>query len=914
MGIVRFALKFPYTFYVLAALILFLGASAIIVLPEDIFPQIDIPVVSVIWQYTGLSVPEMEERVTTYGEFSISTSVAGIKNMEAQTLNGISVQKIYFQPDVSIDLAISQIVAATNSIRALMPAGIQAPIIVRYDASTVPVLQLSLKSDRLNEQQLYDYGYYNLRQQLAPVPGVTFPAPDGGKYRQIMVDIDPLKLQARGLTPADVVNAVNAQNLTLPSGLAKIGDTQYTVRTNAMPTSISDLNNIPVKYVDGQTVFLKDVGQVHDGWAVQQNIVRTDGRRSVLLSVLKNGNASTVAVVNGVRKVLEVARKAAPPGLSINELFDQSKLVTASIDGVLREGAIAAGLTGLMILLFLGSWRSTLIVLISIPLSILSSIVVLYFMGQTLNTMTLGGMALAVGILVDDSTVTIENTHRLRSGGMSLAAATLHGSAGIAVPTMVSTLAISCVFTSVVFLEGPAKFLFTPLGFAVVFAMLASYTLSRTLTPIIIGLLLKGEHHGETDGSGNWFVCLHGKFERGFELFRRGYVRVLTMLLKRRAIVPAVAVLMLGLGSVMFAVVGRDFFPAIDGGQIKLHVRAPAATRIEATERNFQAIENKIRDVIPARERDLIVDDIGVPQRVYNLAFTDGSTINVNDGVILVSLKEGHAPTADYVRRLREVLPTAFPSVTFYFQSADMITQIFNFGLPSQIDVRVVGRDRATNLRVADELRRRIADIPGIADAHLQQELDAPAFMVNIDRSRALELGLNAQAIANDVNTSLSSSEQVAPNFWTDPASGIPYYIAVQTPEHQVSSLNELGNTPVSTQLAANGPPIPGLLSNVATLQRDSVPTNLNQSNIAPVLDIYAGVQGVISAAFQATSARSSPICRRTLSRVTRSRCLGKFRACTIPSAIWARDCSSRPCSSICSWSSITRISPTRSS
>jgi multidrug efflux pump subunit AcrB len=844
MGIVRFALRFPYTFYVLAAFIVLLGASVITIMPRDIFPEINIPVVSVIWQYTGLSTPEMEQRVTTYSQYSISSNVAGIRNMEAQTLNGISVQKIYFQPNVNIDLAISQIVAGTNSIRSLMPAGIQPPIVVQYNASSVPVLQLSLSSDRLNEQQLYDYGIYNLRQQLAPVPGVTFPTPDGGKYRQIMVDIDPLKLQAKGLTPLDVVNAVNAQNLTLPSGLAKIGDTQYTVRTNAMPTTIADLNNIPIKYTNGPTVFLKDIGQVHDGWAVQQNIVRDNGRRSVLLSVIKNGNASTVAVVNGVLKALQIARAAAPPGLNINELFDQSKLVTASIDGVLREGAIAAGLTGLMILLFLGSWRSTLIVLISIPLSILASIVVLYFLGPTLNTMTLGGMALAVGVLVDDSTVTIENTHRLRSEGMNLAAATLHGSAGIAVPTMVSTLAISCVFTSVVFLEGPAKFLFTPLGLAVVSAMLASYALSRTLTPIIIGLLLKGEHHGATDGSGNWLARFHQGFERGFERFRWGYVRGLTMLLKRRLIVPVVAALMLALGGVMLTVVGRDFFPAIDGGQIQLHVRAPAATRIEATERIFQEVEDKIREVIPERERDLIVDDIGVPERVYNLAFTDGSTINVNDGIILVSLKEGHPPTADYVRRLREVLPAAFPSETFYFQAADMTTQILNFGLPAQIDVRIVGRDRATNVRVAGELRRRIAAIPGIADAHLQQELDAPSFMANIDRSRALQLGLNAQAIATDLNTSLSSSEQVAPNFWTDPANGIPYYIAVQTPEHLVSSLGDLRNTPVSTAIASNGPPIPGLLSNVATLQRDSVPTNLNQTNIQPVYDIYAGVQG----------------------------------------------------------------------
>jgi multidrug efflux pump subunit AcrB len=591
-------------------------------------------------------------------------------------------------------------------------------------------------------------------------------------------------------------------------------------------------------------VFLRDVGHVHDGWAVQQNIVRNDGRHSVLLSVLKNGNASTVAVVNGVRKVLEVARAAAPPGLSINELFDQSKLVTASIAGVLREGAIAAGLTGLMILLFLGSWRSTLIVLISIPLSILTSIIILYFMGHTLNTMTLGGLALAVGILVDDSTVTIENTHRLRSEDMTLTGATLHGSAGIAVPTMVSTVAISCVFTSVVFLEGPAKFLFTPLGLAVVFAMLASYGLSRTLTPVMIGLLLKGEHHDGADGAANRSARLHQRFERGFELFRRGYVRVLTMLLKRRLIIPVVAALMLTLGGVMATLVGRDFFPDIDGGHIKLHVRAPAATRIEATERIFQEVEDKVREVIPEGDRDLIVDDIGVPQRPYNLAFTDGSTINVNDGVILVSLKEGHAPTATYVRKLRQVLPAAFPSATFYFQPADMITQVLNFGLPSQIDVQVVGRDRATNRRVAEELRGRLAGIPGIADAHLQQELDAPAFMMDIDRSRALQLGLSAQAIANDLNISLSSSEQVAPNFWTDPVTGIPYYIAVQTPERLVGSLNEIGNTPVSTALASNGPPIPGLLSNVATLKRESVPTNLNQTNIQPVYDIYASVQG----------------------------------------------------------------------
>ncbi|MFZ0842224.1 MAG: efflux RND transporter permease subunit, partial [Xanthobacteraceae bacterium] len=705
MGIVRFALRLPHTFYVLAALILFLGATAILSMPTDIFPEIDIPVVTVIWQYTGLRTPEMEQRVTTYSQYAISTSVNGIRDIEAQTLNGVSVQKIFFQPDVNLDLAISQIVAATNFIRVLLPAGIQAPVVVQYNASSVPVLQIGLSSDTLNEQQLYDYGIYRLRQQLAPIHGVTLPTPAGGKYRQIMVDIDPVKLQAKGLTPNDVVNAINAQNLTLPSGTAKIGETQYTVRTNALPTSIDDLNNIPVKFQNGATVFVKDVGQVHDGWLVQQNVVRTEGSRSVLLSIIKNGNASTLAVVNAVKDALVTARKAAPSGMQIRELFDQSVFVTASLRSLLREGAIAAGLTALMIVLFLGSWRSTLVVMITIPLAILSSLVVLYFLGDTINTMTLGGLALAIGILVDDSTVTIENTHRLLTEeGMALPQATLHGAAGIAVPTLVSTLAISCVFVSVVFLHGPAKYLFTPLGMAVVFAMLASYGLSRTLTPITIGLLLKNERHGAEAGQG-WFARLHGRFEHGFEHMRTRYGALLAVLLRRRLIVPVIAIAMLVLGGTLFVFVGRDFFPVIDGGQIQLHVRAPAGTRIEKTEQIFQAIEDKIREVIPADEREMIVDNIGLPARTYNYAFGDGTAIGVNDGVILVALKEGHQPTAQYVRKLRQVLPASFPEDIFYFQAADMVTQILNFGIPAQINVRTVGYDRATNLRVAKELQ-----------------------------------------------------------------------------------------------------------------------------------------------------------------------------------------------------------------
>ncbi|MGA8582901.1 MAG: efflux RND transporter permease subunit [Roseiarcus sp.] len=848
MGIVRFALKFPHTFFVLAAFILVLGVSAIVSMPTDIFPEINIPVVTVIWQYTGLSTPEMEQRVTTYSQYSISSNVNGIKDIEAQTLNGISVQRLYFQPDVDIDLAIAQVVAATNAIRSLMPTGIEPPIVVRYDASSVPVLQISLSSDTLNGAQLYDYGIYRMRQQLAPINGITLPTPDGGNYRQIMVDIDPLKLQAKGLTPLDVVNAVNAQAFTVPSGYAKIGDKQYTVRTNALPTTIDDLNNIPIKFLNGATVFIKDVGQVHDGWQVQQNVVRAEGKQSVLLSIIKNGNASTLTVVNAVKEALKTARAAAPSGMQIQALFDQSVFVKDSIIGLLREGAIAAGLTALMIILFLGSWRSTFIVMVSIPLAILSSLVVLFFMGETINTMTLGGLALAIGILVDDSTVTIENTHRyLSEERMPLPQATLHGSANIAVPTLVSTLAISCVFTSVIFLTGPAKFLFTPMGLAVVFAMLASYALSRTLTPILIGYLLKGEQHGEGDAPRGWFTRFNVGFNRGFERFRASYADLIAGLVRNRFLAPAVAGCVLVLGGVLFTFVGRDFFPAIDAGQIQLHVRAPPGTRIEKTTQIFQAIENKIRQIIPESQRDLIVDNIGLPARVYNFAFMDGTAIGVNDGVILVALKEGHAPTADYVKKLREALPAAFPEDIFYFQPADIATQILNFGIPTQIDVRTVGYDRTRNLAVAKDLRRRMAAIPGLVDVHLQQELDGPDFLANIDRARATQFGLTASGIANDINISLSSSEQVTPNFWTDPANGIPYFLAVQTPQYLADSLNDIKNTPIgaiAAPVAATTGAVPGLLSNVATFTRDTTPTNLNQANIQPLYEILASTQG----------------------------------------------------------------------
>ncbi|QAY96251.1 RND transporter [Methylovirgula ligni] len=842
MGIVRFALRFPHTFYVMALAILFLGISAIFSTPKDIFPVINIPVVTIIWQYTGLTPQEMEARVTTYSEYAISANVNNIRDMESQTLSGIAVQKIFFQPGVSIDLAIAQIVSATNAIRALMPPGINPPIIVQFNASSVPVLQLSLSSDRMNEQQLYDYGIYSLRQALAPIQGITLPTPYGGKYRQIMVDLNPDALRANGLTPSDVLTAVNAQSLTLPSGDAKIGNKQYIVSLNAMAESISALNRLPLRQIGGTTIRLGDVAHVRDGWAVQQNIVRANGRRSVLLTIIKNGDASTLDVVNAVKAAIPNLLKAAPPGMEMHVLFDQSVFVSEAIASVLREGAIAAGLTALMILIFLGSWRSTLIVMISIPLSILSSIAIFSALGQTINTMTLGGLALAVGILVDDSTVAIENTHRLFEEHMEFDDAVLHGSAGIALPTLVSTLAICSVFVSVFFLQGAARFLFTPLGMAVAFAMLASYVLSRTLTPIIIRTLLRTEQAQHDAGQSSWLSRFHDRFNAGFDRFREGYTYVLEHVLHSRIVVPLIALGVIGGAAFLMTQVGADFFPQVDTGLIQLHVRAPARTRIEATEAIFQEIEDRVRKDVPPQYLDLILDNIGLPARVYNLAFTDGSAIGVNDGTIQIALKEGHPPTAGIVKTLRRDLTKAFPNVLFYSQPADMVTQILNFGIPSQIDVALQGPDRAGNQEVAKALQQRMAKVPGLVDVHIQQELDAPELYYSVDRIRAQEIGLNVNSIANNLNISLSSSEQVSPNFWTDPKNGIPYYFAVQTPEYRISSLNDLNNTPV-VSMASTAVPVPNILGNVASVQRRYIQSVFNHANIQPLYDIYASVQ-----------------------------------------------------------------------
>jgi multidrug efflux pump subunit AcrB len=842
MGIVSFALRFRHTFYVLALMMLFLGGSAILTTPKDIFPNINIPVVTVIWQYTGLTPEEMEQRVTTYSEYAISTSVSDIRNMESQTLSGISVQKIYFQPNVSIDLAIAQITSATNFIRVLMPTGIQSPLVVKYDATSVPVVQLSLSSDRLNEQQLYDYGYYRIRQALAPIPGITLPTPYGGKYRQVMIDLDPDALRARGISPNDIVNAVNTQSLTLPSGDAKMGDLQFIVKVNTLAPSIDDLNKLPIKQVGGATVYLSDVAHVRDAWAVQQNIVRSEGRRSVLLTIIKNGDASTLDVVNRVKAALPEIRKAAPPGMNIDLLFDQSVFVQNSIESVLYEGAIAAGLTALMILIFLGSWRSTIVVMVSIPLSILTSIAVLSALGQTINTMTLGGLALAVGILVDDSTVTIENTHRLLEEGEPFDGAVLHGAAGIAVPTLISTLAICCVFISVFFIQGAARYLFTPLAMAVVFAMLASYCLSRTLTPIMIGLLIRKEHEPHREATG-WFAQFHAGFNAKFDQFRDFYGWLLAGILRRRILTPTIALLIILGGGLLSLNIGSDFFPSVDAGLIQLHVRAPARTRIERTEQIFQAIEDNIRAHVAAKDLKLVLDNIGLPQRLYNLAFTDGSTIGVNDGVIQIQLSDDHQPTGEIIKNLRAELPLAFPDVLFYFQPADLVTQVLNFGAPTQIDVQIQGRDRENNKKLAALLQRKMAAVPGIVDAHIQQELDAPEMYYVVDRTRAQQLQLKMQDVADNLNISLSSSVQVSPNFWTDPTNGVPYYMAVQTPEYRIGNKVQLDNTPLASGLDPAGTPIPTVLGNIATARRIGVQSVYNHSNIQAVYDVYGSTQ-----------------------------------------------------------------------
>jgi len=843
MWIVRLALNKPYTFIVASILILVLGFTSIATTPTDIFPNIDIPVVTVIWTYQGLSAKEMEQRVTTFSEFVMAV-VNDVKAIDSQTVNGASVIKISFQPQVRIDAAMSQIGAAVSSIRFRMPPGVNPPWILRFSASTVPIIQLSLSSDTLSESELYDYGLFRVRQQLSTVPGTLLPAPYGGVARQIMVDMDQNELLAKGITPMDVTAAINAQNLTLPSGTAKIGTHEYTVSTNSSPVDALTLNDVPVKTVNGSLVYMRDIAHVRDGWAVQQNASRADGKPNVLLSVMKTGSVSTLDIVNQIKNdVLPTSRAAAPKGLKITELFDQSLFVRASIEGVLREGIIAACLTALMILLFLGSWRSTLIIAISIPLSILSSIIVLSAMGETMNTMTLGGLALAIGILVDDATVTIENIHR-HMGSQSLKEAVLIGASEIATPTLVSTLTICIVFVSVVFLTGPAKYLFTPMALAVVFAMLASYVLSRTLVPVLVNFLLGAEHsfegHSDSATKRSIFGRINDRFNQGYFWVQDHYTQALRTFLRHRRSALIASIAMMATAFVLLPFVGRDFFPAVDSGQIRLHVRAEPGTRIEATKVLFSQVEDQIRKTIPANEIELIIDNIGLSPETFNYAFGDGATISSADGEILIALNEKHhGPSDRYVKELRSQLQNQFPDLTFFFQPADIVTQILNFGLPAPIDVQVQGYDPA-NYEIARHLRERLATVPGTVDVHMHQVVNAPDLHLDIDRVRAAQFGLTQQDVANSIYISLSSSAAVQPNFWLDPKMGITYMVAAQTPQYRINSINALENTPIPIHTLDNRSE---LLGNMATLTPAVLPVVINHHNGAPVFDIYANTQ-----------------------------------------------------------------------
>jgi multidrug efflux pump subunit AcrB len=860
MWIVRLALRRMYTFVVAALLIAILGAVSIYRMSTDIFPNIDIPVVSVVWQFTGMPADEVESRLIFVNERVLTASVNGIEHIESQSLDGVGVIRIYFYPGANVAEAETQVTATCQTLLKLMPPGITPPYVVRYSVTSVPIVQIAVSSDTLTEQQIFDYCQNFIIQQLGTVQGARVPQPWGGKQRQIQVDLDLDAMYARGVSPNDVSMAINTQNLIIPAGTAKIGATEYNVKLNSSPDMLAAFNDIPVKTVNGVPVYIKDVGHVRDGYAIQTNMVRRDGRRAVLMTVLKGEGASTLDVVRRVLAALPAIQAQMPPELQMEPLFDQSVFVRAAVLGVLKEGGIAAGLTALMILLFLGSWRSTLIVAISIPLSILTSIIVLWALGQSLNTMTLGGMALAVGILVDDATVELENVHRNFGLNKPIRRAILDGAAQIAVPAFVSTLAICVVFVPVVFLTGPAAYLFTPLAMAVVFAMLASYLLSRTLVPTMVLYLLPKEVSLYTDPEGAatgggpiWWV--HQRFEHLFERLRSAYQGLLGWALEHRLATVA-GMLGFAFGSLLlFPHIGQDFFPSVDAGQFRLHVRAPAGTRVEETERIFGQVESAIREVVPDNDRAMILDNIGLTQSFTIMAYVDNGTVSDSDGEILVSLKPTHRPTADYVARLREELPRRFPQCTFFFEPADITSQILNFGLPAPLDVQVVGINRAGNLAVAQKLRQEIAKVPGIADVHLHQMTDWPNLNLDVDRIVASELGLTQQDVSGSVLVSLSSTSQVSPNFWVNPQNRVNYRVAVQTPEYRVHSMDTLLNTPIingqnpasirrQTLDGVTTRAPPQLLSNLADLRRSVSPANVNHYNVQPVYDVYANVQG----------------------------------------------------------------------
>ncbi len=822
-----------------------LGAIAIVTMPKDIFPYINIPVVSVVWSYSGLPPQEMADRVVTIDERAMTTTVNDIEHMESTSYNGVSVIKVFFQPKASVELAIAQITALCQTILRPLPPGIFPPNVVKYDASSVPILQLSIDSETLGEQQLYDFGQNFIRTQLATVQGASIPLPFGGKSPAIMVDIDPEAMYANHVSATDVSNAIANQSVILPAGTAKVGQREYFVRMNGSPATIGGLNELPIRTMNGATVYIKDIAQVRDGYQVQTNIVRTNGTRAALLTVLKNGKASTLDIVKAVKNQIPQIMAGLPKALRITELFDQSLFVRAAIDGVLREASIAAGLTGLMILLFLGSWRSTLIVCCSIPLSILTSLIVLSVLGETINIMTLGGLALAVGILVDDATVEIENIHRNLGMKKAITRAILDGAQQIAVPAFVSTLAICIVFVPVLLLTGAAKFLFTPLAMAVVFAMLTSYLLTRTLVPTMVHFMLppevelyqKGEH-GHAAQSQGFIWRVHQAFNRRFESMRQWYCETLDWALHRRGlVVTALAVFYVASFFLIFAV-GRDFFPYVDSGQMRLHVRTPPGTRIEQTERYFANVEREIRRVIPPKELDTIMDNIGIPNGGINLAYGDVSTTSNSDGELLIALKSDHRPTQEYQRILRKDFAEKFPDVTFFFLAANITNQILNFGIPAPLDLQVVGRNAAENYEIARQLEKRVAGVAGAADVQIRQDMNAPTVDVNVDRTLANQAGLTERDIANSMFISLSSSGQVAPNQWLNPQNGVSYQISVQTPQYRIDSFDALKRTPITPANDSSTQ----LLQNFVTTRRTEMPIIVTHYNVQPEFDIFANV------------------------------------------------------------------------
>jgi multidrug efflux pump subunit AcrB len=869
MWIVRLALRRPYTFVVFALLILILGVFSILSMPTDIFPDIDIPVVTVVWMYNGLSPQQIAERITSPSERSMTTTVSDIEHIESQSLTGLTIIKVFFQPHVNLGVAVAEISAINQAQLRQLPQGTNPPFVLQYSASSVPVLQLGLSGQGLTEQDLFDLGQNAIRIQLAEIEGAQTPFPYGGRQRQIMVDLDLHALQARGLSPVDVVNAVSAQNLIAPSGTMKVDRFEYQIETNSAPSIVGQLNNLPIRAANGGIVYVRDVAHVRDGSPPQTNIVRVDGQRAAVMSIMKTGSSSTLDIIKGVYAKLENIKGQLPPNLEVKALSDQSVFVKAAISGVVREAIVAACLTAAMILLFLGSWRSTIIIAVSIPLSILCSLIMLYVLHETINIMTLGGLALAVGILVDDATVAIENINRNLEAGKELEQSILDGSAQIAIPAFVSTISICIVFVPMFFLSGVARYLFVPMAEAVVFAMLASYLLSRTLVPTMSKYMLH-EHDdaqiARKHASRNPFTVFQLAFDSGFEKFRNGYLRVLTLCVDH-AKVFLIAFMMFAIVSlaVLIPWLGQDFFPSVDSGQFKIHVRAHTGTRIEETAALCDHVDRTIRQVIPANEVVTIVDNIGLPYSALNLSYSTSAPIGSADADIQVELTKDHQPTAAYVEKLRAVLARDYPGVSFYMLPVDIVTQILNFGLTAPIDIQIVGPNLAGNRALAEKMLDEVRNVPGAADTRIQQPFNAPMLTVDVDRTRAQSMGLTQRDVATSLLVSLSGSFQTSPSFYLDPRNGVTYNVATMTPQYKLDSIGALRSIPVPNAIAqsqsVNAPPgqtsstapstaVPGvpqpqnILGNVATITPGAELGTVSHYDIMPVLDIYANVDG----------------------------------------------------------------------